>query len=56
MTEEEALEQFDEYLDGVDLIDLNLPSTSYVLKEIDPTQYDTMFADYCDIAEIEIDD
>jgi hypothetical protein len=56
LTEHEAEELYDDYLDEVGVENLNLPPASVVLKEVDPIQYDCGFADFCDAEEIEIED
>jgi len=55
MLENEALELYDEYLDGIGLEGFILPPASQVLKEVDSTQYDVGFADWCDAEGIEIE-
>ena len=56
LTESEAEERYDSMLNEMSVDDLNLPlTTSEILKEIDPTQYDCGFADFCDSEDIEIE-
>lgn len=56
MTESEAEEHYNEYLDEFDLKTLigHIP-TGKILKELDPIQYDCGFADFCDAEDIEIE-
>ncbi len=56
MTEYEAEQLYNNYLDEVGLESLNLPPASVVLKEVDPIQYNCGFADFCDAEDIEIED
>ena len=54
--EVQALELFDEFLDGVS-IPIHIAgverSYSYALKEMDPTAYDVMFADWASENQVE---
>lgn len=55
MTESEAEDLYNDYLDEIGIEHLNLPPASVVLKEVDPIQYDCGFADWCDAEDIEVD-
>lgn len=55
MTEAEAEDLYNDYLDELGLDELNLPSASVVLKEVDPTAYGCGFADWCDANGIEVE-
>jgi len=56
MTESEAEEQYNEYLNGFNIDQLVQMPTSKMLKELDPIMYDYGFADFCDAEDIELED
>ena len=56
ITEQEAMEQYDEHLDTFDIGQLIQRSTSDILREVDPTMYDCGFTDFCDAQDIELED
>lgn len=55
LTESEAEQRYDKWLNQMNINDFSLPmTTAGILKEVDPTQYDCGFADFCDAENIEI--
>lgn len=55
MTEYEAEQLYNEFLDTQNITDFVSNPTSDMLKELDPTMYDCGFADFCDGENIELE-